>query len=71
MKLPQRFERLSVKRMLISLISILILNSCASEPKLNVKWFFLDGPDGKPAACLSEDDLIQVKTALIFCEAKQ
>ena len=60
-----------MKRMLISLISILILNSCASEPKLNVKWFFLDGPDGKPAACLSEDDLIQVKTALIFCEAKQ
>lgn len=60
-----------MRKTLLSLTIFFALSGCATEPKLNLNWEFLTNPKGETKACISEDEVVQLKTALIFCEANK
>ena len=55
----------------ISLV-VFVLTSCASAPPRHedLKWEILSQPGQPTKACLTEDDLVKLRTRLDWCDGK-
>lgn len=61
---------LKIKTLRLLMISSIAISGCASSPKakkLQLKWTFFEIPPTKTMACLGENDVKQLREALIEC----